>query len=165
MRRLLATTAALACFTLLAGCACSTCADDGASDSRSAQAIVDEAHGRYVTAINTNDVDKIMAVMTDDVVFLPPNGPRMVGKDTIRPWVAGYVEAFDSRWKKTTLESVAFGDWAFEQYSYESADTPKGGGETMRDVGKGLIIYHRDNDGVWRVARDAWNSDLPAGGH
>lgn len=163
MHRLFTTAAALVCAALLTGCACSTCVSDG--DARSAQAIGVEAHARYVDAINTNDVDTIMGVMTDDVVFMPPHGQRMVGKDAIRPWVAGYVEAFDSRWVKTTLEFQRAGDWAFEQYSYESADTPKGGGDTMRDTGKGLIIYHREDDGVWRVARDAWNSDLPAGGH
>lgn len=148
---------------MIGGCACSTCVSDG--DTHSAAEIGRTAHAAYVDAINTNDVDTIMAVMTDDVVFMPPHGPRMVGKDAIRPWVAGYVEAFDSRWIKTTLEFQLAGDWAFEQYSYESADTPKGGGETMRDTGKGLIIYRRESDGVWRVARDAWNSDLSAGGH
>lgn len=163
MQRFIATTAALACAVLLTGCACS---GDACHDgNESAGAIGHEAHARYVDAINTNDVDTIMGVMTDDVVFMPPHGPRMVGKDAIRPWVAGYVEAFDSRWIKTTLEFQLAGEWAFEQYSYESADTPKGGGETMRDTGKGLIIYHREDDGVWRVARDAWNSDLPGGGH
>jgi hypothetical protein len=31
----------------------------------------------------------------------------------------------------------------------------------VTDTGKGLIIYHHDSDAKWRVARDAWNSDLP----
>jgi ketosteroid isomerase-like protein len=31
----------------------------------------------------------------------------------------------------------------------------------VTDTGKVLIIYRHDSDGKWRVARDAWNSDLP----
>lgn len=32
----------------------------------------------------------------------------------------------------------------------------------MTDTGGGLAIYHRDADGVWRVARDSWGPDHPA---
>jgi hypothetical protein len=28
--------------------------------------------------------------------------------------------------------------------------------------GRAVIVYHHDSDGTWRVARDAWNSDLPS---
>ena len=61
------------------------------------------------------------------------------------------------------IEFVVMGDWAFEQYAYTSTEIPRGGGLEVRDTGKGLIIYRRDADGTWRVARDAWNSNRPAG--
>ena len=53
------------------------------------------------------------------------------------------------------------GDWAFERYNYKSTDTPRDGGAAMEDTGWGLVIYHRDADGKWRVARDAFGSDQP----
>ncbi len=120
------------------------------------------AHHAFVRAINSNDIDVFMSTVTDDVVFMAPNQPRLVGKDAVRPWAQGYLDAFKTHWKKTTLELVELGDWAFEQYSYESTDTPRAGGDVLRDNGKGIIVYRRDRDGVWRVARDAWSSDLPA---
>ncbi len=145
---------------LLGGCTASRCGSGLSADAQ--REIGHTAHAAYVDAINTNDVETIMGILTDDVVFMAPNAPLMEGKAAIRPWVEGYVNAFRSRWIKTTLEFVVAGDWAFEQYSYESADTPRAGGATLRDTGKGLIIYRLEDDGVWRVARDAWSSDLPA---
>ena len=53
------------------------------------------------------------------------------------------------------------GDWAIERYSYKQDDKSRDGGAPVTDAGKGLIIYHHDADRKWRVARDAWNSDLP----
>ena len=123
------------------------------------------AHDAYVESINSNNLDNFLGMITDDIVFMAPNAPIMTGKDEIGAWAAGYLEAYTVHWEKTKLEFVVSGDWAFEQYSYREDDAPKDGGAHIRDTGKGLIIYHHDDDGVWRVARDAWNSDLPAGGH
>lgn len=145
---------------VLGGCA--TCGRRCAADPTASAEIGHEAHSAYVDAINSNDVDAVLARMTDDVVFLPPNGPRLVGKGTIRPWIEGYVAAFSTHWDKTSLEFEVAGDWAYELYSYASTDTPRDGGPVVRDTGKGIIIYRREADGAWRVSRDAWNSDLPA---
>lgn len=145
--------AGLALAGTLAGCTAS--GTHRMSDAETGRA----AHASYVSAIATNDVGTMLAVMTEDVVFMAPGFERLVGQDAIRPWLEGYLAAFDARWEKTNLEFVVAGDWAFEQYAYRSAVTPKGGGDTVRDTGKGLIVWRRGSDGVWRVARDAWNSD------
>jgi ketosteroid isomerase-like protein len=60
------------------------------------------------------------------------------------------------------VELIAAGDWAMEYAIEKVKDTPVDGGEALEDVCKGIIIYRRQADGSWRVARDMWNSDLPA---
>jgi len=115
----------------------------------------------YLTAINSNDPDSIMAMMTEDVVLQAPHGPEVAGKAAARAWVVGYADAFSSVWEKTALDFTLSGEWAFERYAYKSTDTNRKTGEVTRDKGKGLIIYHREADGKWRVARDAWSTDLP----
>ena len=117
------------------------------------------AHTAYLDAINANDHGQVLAMMTDDVVFIAPNSPAIEGKDAVSPWVAGYFEAFKTRWQKTPVEFVVAGDWAFERYSYRVVDTPRAGGPTLVDTGNGINIYHLEEDGVWRVARDTWASD------
>lgn len=126
-------------------------------------ATLTEAHHAYNAAINANDLEGIMAMLTDDVVFLPPNGERVVGKDAVRAWATPYMEAYTIHWGKTQLELIENEPWAFEQYGYVEHDVAKDGSGTLEDTGKGVIVYHHDADGVWRVARDIWCSDLPAG--
>ena len=121
-----------------------------------------DIHEEYVEAINSNDVDKLMEIMTDDVVFMAPNSAPVIGAEQLRPWLQGYVDAFKTHWDKTVDEFVVTGDWAFERYSYKSTDTPHAGGDPYIDTGWGIVIYHHDQDGHWRVARDAWGSDQSA---
>ena len=126
------------------------------------RASAERAHATYVAAINSNNIDSLMAMMTEDVVFLSPHEPVLVGKAAVRLWGEAYLKAFRIHWQKTSFEFVVAGDWAFERYGYIATDTPAGGGAAITDTGKGLVLYRREPDGVWRVARDAWSSDLPA---
>jgi uncharacterized protein (TIGR02246 family) len=119
------------------------------------------AHEEYLIAINANDLEGVLAMLTDDAVYLPPHEPAVSGKEAIRPWLEGYFAAFRTHWDKETLELVASGDWAIEYAAERVSDTPIGGGEALEDVCKGLIIYRRQADGRWKVARDMWNSDVP----
>ena len=128
-----------------------------ASDSSAHQ-----AHEAYVTAINSNNLDTLLGVLTDDVVFLSAHEAPMVGKAAVRPWLEAYMKAYKTHWDKPVQEFVVNGEWAFERYSYTSTDTPIGGGEVVTDTGWGLVLYHHDADGKWRVARDAWGPDHPA---
>lgn len=153
MRILIAFMAILA----LAGCSQSgTQADNSASD-----AAAHKAHEEYVNAINSNDLDTLMGMLTDDVVFMAAHAPPFVGKAALTPWLEGYLSAFKTHWDKPVQEFVVNGEWAFERYSYTSTDTPLAGGEPIVDTGWGFVVYHRDPDGKWRVARDAWGPDHP----
>jgi ketosteroid isomerase-like protein len=131
-----------------------------ASDNKS---IEHEAHGAYVAAINSNDVDTLLADLTDDIVYQSPGEPEIIGKTAVRKWLAGYFGAFHTRWEKTSIGFVVTGDWAFERYTYRSSDTDKKTGAVTTDTGKGINIFRRGSDGRWRVAIDGWSSDRPVG--
>lgn len=115
----------------------------------------------YLDAINTNDPRQVLRVMTDDVVMMPPHEPALVGKAKVRLWVEGYFGAYAARWEKTAEDIVVDSDHAYQRYRYQSFDTSKASGVRIEDVGKGLIVYRRCDDGKWRVARDVWSSDNP----
>jgi ketosteroid isomerase-like protein len=151
---------------ILSGALCAACgapapppaAAAGSADDSGAH----QAHEAYVTAINSNNLDSLLGMLTEDVVFLSAHEPVMVGKAAVRLWLEGYLKAFKTHWDKPVQEFVVNGDWAFERYSYKSGDTPLAGGPVVEDTGWGLVIYHHDADGKWRVARDAWGPDHPA---
>src|SRR5215475_13656712 len=41
--------------------------------------IEEAAHGAYVTAINSNNVDILLADLTDDIVYQSPGEPEIIG--------------------------------------------------------------------------------------
>jgi ketosteroid isomerase-like protein len=131
-----------------------------AADNKS---IEQAAHGAYVTAINSNNVDTLLADLTDDIVYQSPGEPEIVGKAAVRKWLADYFGATRTHWEKTSIGFVVSGDWAFERYTYRSTDTDRKTGAVTRDTGKGINIFRRGSDGRWRVAIDGWSSDRPSG--
>jgi ketosteroid isomerase-like protein len=139
-----------------------TCSAAPPSDAAAAASSAHLAHQAYVKAINSNTLDSILGMLTEDVVFMAPNDKPYVGKAAVRPWVAEYLKAYKTHWDKPVKEFVVSGDWAFERYAYKSTDSPAGGGAPVADTGWGFAVYHHDADGKWRVARDAWGSDHPA---
>ena len=129
---------------------------------------ISKAHLGYVAAINSNKVDIWLATLGDDVVYLVPNQPALVGKHAVDAWVRRYLQEVTTRWTKSVEDLQIDGDWAFGRYVYTASDsviihdTETEGGGTANDSGWGLVVYHRDTLGVWRVVRDAWGSDRPA---
>jgi ketosteroid isomerase-like protein len=163
----------IACCTIVAiASACSkpgpeskpaaTVAATSNADSASRESAANKAHENYVRVINSNNIDSLMSMMTNNVIFLAANAKPVVGKAAVRVWAENYEKAFHAHWDKPVQEFSVFGDVAIERYNYTSTDTPVGGGKDVVDTGWGLVIYHRDADGVWRVARDAFGPDHPA---
>jgi ketosteroid isomerase-like protein len=126
------------------------------------KAIEAAAHGGYVMAINSNNVDTLMEGLTDDVVFQAQGAPEVIGKAAVREWVGGYFGAYTTKWEKTSLGFTVNGDLAVERYTYKSTDTDKKTGAVTTDIGKGINVFRRGTDGKWRVAIDGWSSDKPA---
>ena len=148
---------------VLAACTGRPDADDAAIRDAAAH----QAHVAYVAAINANDLAKFDAVVTDDVVYVPPNSKPLIGRAAVKEFAAGYFAAYRTVWQKTSLDFTVDHDTAYETYQYKSVDTPRtdgpaAGTPVATDTGTGINVYRRGADGVWRVARDAWATEKPA---
>ena len=158
----------LACLALAAsGCGLfgSRATRENPSEVRAA---IQRAHDGYVAAINTNRADRWLATLDDDVTYLVPNQPAIVGKTAVGAWVSRYLHEVTTVWTKAIVDLQVSGEWAVARYTYTASDSivirdpETEGGGTANDSGWGLAVYHRGGDGTWRVARDAWGSDRPA---
>jgi uncharacterized protein (TIGR02246 family) len=106
-------------------------------------------------ASQAGDVDTVLGLMTDDVVFLVPGRPPMrkdefasasraqAGKPT--PKIDGSSEI---------QEIEVAGDWAFMWTRLSVTVTPPEGGEAVERAGHTLTILRKVN-GKWYLARDA----------
>jgi len=116
------------------------------------------------TWLKAGQVDSLLAIAGDEMVFLPPNEPAVTGKEAIRSWIQGFLDQFTVEATSSAEEIVVAGDWAFERYSFAWTLTPLAGGDPIQDSGKGVHIYQRQTDGSWKFALDIWNSNNPPPG-
>jgi ketosteroid isomerase-like protein len=161
--------AALLCAVAAAGSVgCRSRSADTGETPAEARAALERTHAAYVDGINSNKADVWLASLASDVVYLVPNRPPVVGKQAVGSWIEAYLDESHTHWTKTLNELVVNGPWAFGRYDYSVSDNvvihdPEvEGGGTANDAGWGFIVYHRDDDGKWRVARDGWGSAKPA---
>jgi len=119
---------------------------------------------QWIAAIETGDVDGVLALYTDDAVRLPPDGPAYSGKEAFEEDSSGAFEqfSFEVVWPVEGTEEIVVADgWAYHLSEYAMLVTPKEGGETMEENGKIIEICQRQPDGSWKLAREIWNRNNP----
>jgi len=122
-------------------------------------AAISALHGMRLEAAAAADIDAFLESMTDDAVLMPPDGPAIEGREAMRAFLGEMFETYVVDVEKPYSSITVVGDWAFEDYTYEMTLTPRAGGESIVDAGKGMFVYRRGEDGRWRIARDVWNHD------
>jgi uncharacterized protein (TIGR02246 family) len=109
----------------------------------------------WMQATKAHDVEAILKLMTDDVVFLVPGRPVMRKAEfaaAARSQASGNVPTFDG--KSDIQEVQVSGDWAFMWSKLRVVASPPDGGKATALSGHTLSVFHREG-GRWRLARDA----------
>jgi ketosteroid isomerase-like protein len=130
------------------------CAQQGAQPSPTIEAFA----GQWETALNTGDVEGIVALYTDDCRIMPPNRPLVTGREAARAEFGSMIDAGFTG-KLHTIEAFSAADLGYRVGTYE-LNAP--GGEVI-DRGKYIEVW-RNVGGAWKIADDIWNSDMPAAG-
>jgi uncharacterized protein (TIGR02246 family) len=109
----------------------------------------------WMAASKAGDVEKVLSLMADDVVFLVPGQPVMRKADfaaAARAQSGKDAPRFDG--SSEIQEIKILGDWAFMWTRLTVVVTPPGGAQTMTRAGHTLTIL-RKQSGKWLLARDA----------
>src|SRR4051812_40362570 len=106
----------------------------------------------WMTASQAGDIDTVLGLMTDDVVFMVP-GREPFGKEV---FAATSRDMTGVRMEGTSdiQELVVLGDTAYLRNHIAITITPAAG-IPMRRAGYTLTILRKGRDGRWRLARDA----------
>ena len=109
----------------------------------------------WLTATKAGDVETILGLMTEDVVFLVPGRSPMhkdefaelsrVPAGSPRPSIESTAE---------TQEVQVSGDLAFIRTKLSVMVTPPGAGQPVERAGHTLTVFRREG-GKWLLARDA----------
>lgn len=114
---------------------------------------------RWLAAFNSTDVDSLVGLYAGDAILMPEGEPIVAGSDAIRAW---FEDSFARAVTRQTIhndEIVVTGDWAYMRGRWTLTTMLRDGGEARRLKGKHLVIWQRQGDGSWKVARDIWNSN------
>ena len=131
-----------------------------ATGGDNASASVDAIWKEYAASLNAGDIDRWVALWTDDGVQMPPDEPPVVGKDKIRARNGAVLQKFNFDIGITDQEAHTAGDWGFSRGVYRATLTPKQGGTPISIDGKYMTILARQGDGSWKIHRDSFNSNV-----
>jgi uncharacterized protein (TIGR02246 family) len=109
----------------------------------------------WMAASKAGDVETVLSLMADDVVFLVPGQPvmRKAGFAAAARAQAGPdAPRFDG--SSEIQEIKVLGDWAFMWTRLTVVVTPPGGAQPMTRAGHTLTIL-KQQGGKWVLARDA----------
>jgi len=109
----------------------------------------------WLEATKAGDTEKVLELMAEDVIFLVPGEPPMIGKspyqEAAQPHPDQPVPDIDG--VSEIQEIKVLGDWAYMWTEMAVKVTPPGG-QPVKRVGHTLSILHKEN-GKWVIARDA----------
>ncbi len=129
------------------------------SDERQAiETVIEQLTDAYVA----RDWDAFASFFADDSVWMPPGIGPLRGKDAwwsfVQPW---WDDSTVLEIGSTTEELVVIDDWAIEFHSEYQVMTFEDGAEPASLYFKGVWIFRRQEDGIWRITQYIWDEDVP----
>ena len=120
------------------------------------EAIV-ERTGIFEQAMSNADAAGVANCYTEDAEFMPPNQTSIVGRANIQIVIAGYISQGFTQYKVTS--TMVWGDIGV--VGVQAAYTLSQQDGQDRDIGKTIQLWKQENE-VWKIFRDCFNSDLSA---
>jgi ketosteroid isomerase-like protein len=112
-----------------------------------------------IAKFKSGDSEGWFALLSEDIVVMPPNAKIAKGKDAARQWGQPYFDQFTINQTASLDEIKVFGDWALGRGPFKDEFVPKKEGDTIIDIGKFLYIFRRQADKSWKITHAIWNSD------
>lgn len=132
------------------------------TDVKSEAEALRKADLEWSNTAGAKDADGFVAAMAENGSILPSNTTIHTGRKAIRQWFSDIsaIPGFAVSWKPTRAEVSESGELGYTVGTYEFQIKDKTG-NTIKDVGKYMRIWKKDQDGTWKIAFAIANTDLP----
>ena len=137
------------------------CQNTGEAVSRAQFQRQEQFTRRFTEAFRSGDADQIAALYAVDAILMPPNMPAVEGRSAIRDYFAAMPEIREPVLRTVEMDNLDNKVLVRGEYTM----TMILDGEAVEDRGKYLEVRAKSPDGVWRITRDMYSSDLPPSGH
>lgn len=115
----------------------------------------------WENAVESKDIGRILALITDDVVFMPPGAPSIVGKKAVEETYRALFMRYSIQQTFAPEEIQVGADWAFARGVDVLTLVPLDGNVPIVVRARGVSILKREQDGSWKFARGITNLDQP----
>jgi len=129
-------------------------------DAAAAKAEIEAVNAKWAEAVANQDAEALAALYTENAWALPPNHEAVRGREGVRDFMEGLFDMGFQEVSLVTREIMGHGNMAHEVGTF-TATIAMGDDGTIEDKGKYLVIWHKGQDGQWRLHRDIWNSNTP----
>lgn len=111
-------------------------------------------------AVNTGNLERLLAGYADDALSSPPDAPSLSVGELAAMYEAMFAE---HTFQLTTdpLDAIVSGDLAVLRAYYASTVTPRTGGEPVQRNGNWLVVLRKEADGSWKLWREMWSLIVP----
>ena len=117
---------------------------------------------RYEAALNASSTEAVLPLYAEDGVFMPPFGQSAVGEAELQ-------QAYDAVFKTITLhvkfriaELVQVAPrWAFARTNSAGTNRINATGAQSSEANQELFIFHKRDDGIWKIARYSFSPTNP----
>ncbi len=120
------------------------------------QAVTDE----MVEAERDADLGALTRLFTEDAVLAAPGAAPRIGREQVRAHYRAHFTRYRPRIRRTVDERIVFPGWAFERGQVEGHLVDVQAGDVVPVSRSDFTLLRKDTDGVWRIARRTWCSQL-----
>lgn len=128
--------------------------DDGLNSTQEA---IEERTRIFEQAMGNSDAVGVANCYTEDAEFMAPNQESVKGRSNIQTAIAGFISQGFTDYLVTSTTVYGNVNVVGVQTQYQLSQK---GGANM-DSGKSIQLWKQEN-GVWKIFRDCFNSNLPA---
>lgn len=131
---------------------------DSQNSSAVANSVLMEADIAWSASVQKEDKAEFFATILEDAVLMAPHKPIGYGRDEFGGLLK--LPGVVLNWEPVSAEVSNSGDLGYTFGVYElKFDGPEG--EPVVDNGKYITVWKKQDDGLWKVAADMFNTSLP----
>ena len=114
---------------------------------------ITEVRQAWMQAVRDCDENRLTNFVTEDVVAVLKDGRCICGKEALKALLQHAFELYDVERNILSSRVVMRDNWAIELDEMESTVAPVSDGRYIHAHLKTVIVYGRQADGEWKVAR------------
>ncbi|MFW6198868.1 MAG: YybH family protein [Acidobacteriota bacterium] len=120
-----------------------------------------EIFKRWFAAMEAADIDELLELVTDHVIFKSPGTPAAVGRNALEDRLDNFHSRFREEVEHDVVEiALIADDWAYARVLERSHVSARDGDAEADMRGMHLTVLRRTEDG-WRIHRDVASLDHP----